>query len=123
MAAIRIGESFGAGITELVVSIIAEVSSIGFKIAIPNPPLVDVTLGSWCRVNLLDFASKVAITRYHTFLRSFFSEEIVVTCEPSPISTDKHPLSSTKRPKPFLSCSLNLVRIPCLPLSGVVGKM
>ena len=119
----RTGESFGAGITELVVSIIAEVSSIGFKIAIPNPPLVDVTLGSWCKVSLLDFASKVAITRYHTFLRSFFSEEIVVTCEPSPISTDKQPLSSTKRPKPFLSCSLNLVRIPCLPLSGVVGKM
>ena len=46
VAAINNGASLAAGKTELVVSIIAEVSSIGFKIAIPKPPFVDVTLGS-----------------------------------------------------------------------------
>ena len=47
VAASRRGASLAAGKTELVVSIIAEVYSIGFKIAMPKPPLVDVTLGSW----------------------------------------------------------------------------
>ena len=46
VAAISKGESLEAGTTELVVSIIADVSSIGFNIAIPRPPFVDVTLGS-----------------------------------------------------------------------------
>ena len=46
VAAINKGESLAAGTTELVVSIMAEVSSIGFNMAIPKPPLVEVTRGS-----------------------------------------------------------------------------
>ena len=46
LAAISRGESFSAGITELVVSITADVWSAGCKMAIPSPPFVEVTLGS-----------------------------------------------------------------------------